>query len=361
VLEGIAARSANDIWAVGWAYDHNHNDAFRPMTLHWDGICWSEVWCPTLGSEAQLFAVTYLPQGDAFAVGRYVDPQLGLNLTFAILWDHNFNVWTISPTPNVPNADNFLFGVSGTSRKDVWAVGHAEDPQWQNLALHWDGANWTIAQTPNPGGPQAANTLNSVAAISPDNVWAAGMGNGNQTLIERWDGQQWGVFPSPNAADTAMFGWNALLGIAVGGPVDIWSVGEYIPNQIARECLVLHGDFQMWNVYPHPVVQGAQPKDQHSLRGVSVDPVGGAWAVGSNVVDVNNVNVYKTLIVYRAPGSLLWSVLHDQPNGSANGLSGVAAVADNDVWVAGWYHDPNLVYPLCLFEHWDGNHWKTFP
>jgi hypothetical protein len=360
VIEGIAARSTNDIWAVGWTYDHNNKDAFRPITLHWDGICWSEVWCPTLGSEAQLFAVTYLPTSDAFAVGQYFDDWLGLHLTFAIRWDHNFNVWQISPTPNVPNVDSFFFGVSGTSPNDVWAVGHYEDQNWQNLAQHWDGANWSIVPTPNPGGPQAANGLNSVAAIAPGDAWAAGL-NRNQTLIQRWDGQQWSVVPSPNAPDTAMNGWNGLLGIAVGGPVDMWSVGAYVPNQIVLESLVLHGDPLTWIVYPHPVVQGAQPKDQHSLRGVSVDPVGGAWAVGSNVVDVNNVNVSKTLIVYRAPGSLLWSVLQDQPNGSANGLSGVAAVADNDVWVAGWYHDPKHVYSLCLFEHWDGNNWKAFP
>ena len=249
VLEDVAARSANDIWAVGWTYDHNNNDVFRPITLHWDGVCWNDVWCPTMGGGAQLFAVAYFPQGDAFAVGQYSDPWQGLNLTFAIRWAANFNVWQI--------ADNFLFGVSGTSPQDIWAVGHAEVPQWQNLAQHWDGANWTLVTTPNVGGVQAANSLNSVAAISPDYVLAAGLGNGNQTLVERWDGQQWIVVPSPNAPDTAMFGWNALLGIAVGGPVDIWSVGEYVSNQIATEMLILHGDFVNWNDYPHPLIPGA--------------------------------------------------------------------------------------------------------
>jgi len=360
VLEGIAARASNDIWAVGWTYDHNNNDVFRPLTVHWDGVCWSEVWCPTLGSEAQLFAVTYLPEGDAFAVGGYLDPQQGLNLTFAVHWDAKNKVWNISPTLNVPNADNFLFGVFGTSKKDVWAVGHSEGPQWQNLAQHWDGNNCTTFPTPSPDSPQDANGLNSVTATAPDDFLAAGISKGN-TLIERWDGLQWSVVPTPNDPNTAMFGWDGLLGIAIGGAVDIWSVGEYTPNQIAAEMLILHGDFNKWTVYPHPVIGNNKPQNQHRLRGVSVDPAGNAWAVGYDAVDLGNAIVRHTLIVNRTLPNPLWNLSVDQPNGTQNELNGVAAIAPADVWAVGSYHHPKFIFPFCLFEHWDGNQWKSFP
>jgi len=360
VLEGVAAASANDIWAVGWTYDHNNNDVFRPLTLHWDGVCWSEVWCPTLGSEAQLFAVACLPQGDAFAVGQYFDPMLQFHQTFAIRWLAGFNVWQLWLPLNVPNSDNFLFGVSATSPNDIWAVGHTEDQSWQNLAQHWDGANWTIAPTPNVGGPQASNTLNAVVALGPDLVLAAGLGNGG-TLIERWDGQQWSVVPSPNDPTTAMFGWNGLLGIAAE-PTFVCSVGVYTPNQIPEEMLILQGDPFNFQISSHPFIPGAKPQDYHFLSGVGVDPAGSTWAVGVNAtLDMNNAVVSHTLVIFRPAGFPFWILMQDQPNGSANELSGVAPISQNDVWAVGWYHAPNFKWPFCLLEHWDGQNWKSFP
>jgi hypothetical protein len=359
VLEGISARSSNDIFAVGWINDHNNNNLPRPLTLRWDGKRWTDVWCPTMGSEAQLFAVTYLPDGDAFAVGKYGDPWLGLNLTFAVRWDHNFNVWQISPTLDIPNADNFLYGVSGTSNTDVWAVGEFDDGfnPVQTLAQHFDGAAWRIVQTPNVG---QFNSLSSVAAASPKDVWAAGMGNGNQTLIEHWDGQLFSVVHSPNDPGTAMGGWNYFGGIAAGAGGNLWAVGHYIPKQIAREILISHGDSLNWTIYPHPAVPPAQPKDQHSLRGVSIDSAGGAWAVGTNAIDRGGFIQSRALIVSNVPTLQVWTVMQDNPNDDENGLNGVAALDENDVWAVGWYGDRfNPVH--CLIEHWDGNKWKAFP
>ena len=68
-----------------------------------------------------------VPPADAWAVGYFFDPASGFNLTFVCRWDGNFNVWQASSGANVPNGDNLLFGVSGTSRQDLWAVGHYDD------------------------------------------------------------------------------------------------------------------------------------------------------------------------------------------------------------------------------------------
>jgi hypothetical protein len=358
VLEGIAARSASDIWAVGWQYDHNNNDAIRPLTLHWNGTCWSEVWCNTMGEGARLFAVAVIPPSDAWAVGHYGDFILGVprNLTFVLRWDGNFNVWQFSPSSNLPNGDNFLWGVSGTTRQDIWAVGDYEPDigNWQTMTQHWDGAGWAIVPSPNVGDQQTANALNSVVALSSRYAWAAGIGGGSHTLIERWDGRKWSVVPSQDAPDTAMYGWNQLLGIAAKSPKDIWTVGHYFPSNITLEALTLRGP----KYAPHPVFPGAQQLDQHWLRGVAIDPQDHAWAVGGIRTNAQN-NASKTLIT-RWSGSG-WELVDSADVGIASGLSGVSAVSDKDIWAVGWYALPNHTYPFCLIEHWNGTKWTVFP
>src|SRR5690242_16534021 len=55
-LYGIAAVSANDVWAVG---NTQNNGVGNPQTLieHWDGTSWSVVPSPNPGSNNILYAV----------------------------------------------------------------------------------------------------------------------------------------------------------------------------------------------------------------------------------------------------------------------------------------------------------------
>ncbi len=43
----------------------------------------------------------------------------------------------------------------------------------------------------------------------------------------------------------------------------------------------------------------------------------------------------------------------------ANSLNGVAAIAQNDVWVGGWHTDPTPGIQVSLMEHWNGNNWNV--
>jgi hypothetical protein len=71
-LLGIAAISANDIWAVGdigAPFGH-----ISTLTEHWDGTSWSIIPCPNPGETSnRLFGVTALGDGTVAAVGH----QLG--------------------------------------------------------------------------------------------------------------------------------------------------------------------------------------------------------------------------------------------------------------------------------------------
>jgi hypothetical protein len=54
-LTGITARSASDVWAVGYTTGP------QTLTLHWDGTTWTTVSSPNVGSASQLTSVSTSP------------------------------------------------------------------------------------------------------------------------------------------------------------------------------------------------------------------------------------------------------------------------------------------------------------
>src|SRR5262249_36987869 len=69
-LEGIAAISANDIWAVGVT-------SSGTLTEHWDGKNWKIVASPSPGQNNQLLGVTALSDSTVAAVGSQVSSTTG--------------------------------------------------------------------------------------------------------------------------------------------------------------------------------------------------------------------------------------------------------------------------------------------
>jgi hypothetical protein len=365
ILWGVAARNSSDAWAVGQGWDHPQMDMSRPLTMHWDGKCWTEHPCPNMGGGAALYGVCVVPADGAFAVGHYADnnqkfPPL---VPFAVSWDPNAKQWV----PIIPNkildTDYYISGVSGTSGSDVWLVGNTI-PQWgggasQTHVQHWNGNAWAVVPSPNVNA-QLFNSLIGVAALKPTLAYAVGLGNGNETMVQRWNGKVWNVITSPNALDTRQLGWNYLGGVAARSAENLCAVGTYTPEKPVCEALILESNVvDQWRFIPHPALANVQELDQHWLRGVALDPADGAWAVG-NVTIAGNVNVSHPLVLHRDKGGP-WTVMTDKPKGTAGGLAGVTAVTNTDVWAVGWYHDPNFKWPFCLLEHWDGNNWRSFP
>ena len=365
ILRGVAARNSSDIWAVGQGWDHPKMDMTRPLTMHWDGKCWSEYPCPNMGLGAELQAVCVVPPDGAIAVGRYADNNqlLPPPVPFAVRWDPNARQWV----PIIPNrivaTDYYISGVSGTSGQDVWLVGNtipqAGGPS-QTHVQHWDGNAWAVVPRPNVNA-QLFNSLIAVTALTPNLAFAVGQGNGNETMVQRWDGKLWKIVSSPNAPDTRQLGWNCLSGVAATSAKSLCAVGTYTPEEKPwAETLILESQvIDQWRIIAHPPFAGVQELDRHELYGVALDPAGGAWAAG-NVMIAGNVNVSHPLVLHRDKGGP-WTVMTDKPKGSAGGLAGVTAVTKSDVWAVGWYHDPNFKWPFCLLEHWDGNNWRSFP
>jgi len=59
-------------------------------------------------------------------------------------------------------------------------------------------------------------------------------------------------------------------------------------------------------------------------------------------------------------GSLSYLVTSPNPGRAYNSLSGVTAIATNDVWAIGFYSN-NLYSTQSLTEHWNRSTWSVVP
>jgi hypothetical protein len=73
-LSSVAAVSANEAWAVGFAGTFTD---LRALVLRWDGSAWSEVALPVIaGRGSYLYGVHATSSTNVWAVG-YLSPESG--------------------------------------------------------------------------------------------------------------------------------------------------------------------------------------------------------------------------------------------------------------------------------------------
>ncbi len=113
-MSGVAARAANDVWAVGQSA--SGSKPVQAFIEHWNGKVWSVVPTQHIGTSSGLSGVTAISARDAWAVG---DADTA---TLVMHW--NGKAWSVVPSPNVANTLNSLSGVAQVPvTHNVWAVG----------------------------------------------------------------------------------------------------------------------------------------------------------------------------------------------------------------------------------------------
>jgi hypothetical protein len=309
-LAAAAASSSSDVWSVGYVAPASQT-SLATLTEHFDGTRWRIVHSPTLGADARLRGVAVISPADAWAVG---DGQpLGSPGAVPLLLRWNGAQWVKLRHGAFPGAGT-LSGVSATSGSDVWAVGTAQTGTTsQTLIEHFDGTVWSVVPSPSPG---TSAQLLAVTAISATDAWAVGTSvlpsQANLSLLEHWDGVRWSVVPAPDqgqilegvAASSPRDIWavglgltirdsladhfdgttwtsvpaatpsivvNQLLGVAMASTSDAWSVGAFYDHGL--HMMIQHWDGSAWSVSFHG--------DLGSLAGIATVPGGGAWTVGS--------------------------------------------------------------------------------
>jgi hypothetical protein len=285
VLNAVAEIAQNDVWAVGFAFTCTSAN-LRPIALHFDGTRWNVVPTPRLRStgNAALNGILAFASNDIYAVG-YQPAANGAVLTLVEHWDGT--AWKLVPSPNGNSTGNVLWGVSGTSSTDIWAVGDKVAPNLpvETLVEHFDGTKWSVVPSPNPAlnSDLSQNVLLSVQAASSSDVTAVGFildaaAQVRLTLVEHWDGSSWTVIPSPNQGQSSG-DFNALKSVAAISATDIYAVGFFADSATfgQQKTLVEHFDGNTWTIIPSPTKGVAQ-----QLNGAFALPnTGNVWGVGA--------------------------------------------------------------------------------
>lgn len=209
---------------------------------------------------------------------------------------------------------------------------------------------WSIVASPEGSNADLSNNyLYGVSALSDSDVWAVGKFNTlsggviDQTLSEHWNGSAWSVVSTPNVGSLG----SELLAVSAVADNNVWAVGDFsTSNDVSgRRTLIEHFDGSKWLVVPSP-----SPSQQGDfLTGVTALAANNVWAVG-----------------WFVPGGLAPLILHW--NGTAwsvvtNGvpsdgiLHSITALSPNDIWAVG----ESGAGPTNFEMHWNGVQWSVAP
>jgi hypothetical protein len=251
------------------------------------------------------------------------------------------------------NPDKALYGQhtrlneTTISSQDFERAYNRYDGQASPTPIPGCGLYWRIVDSPSAG--QTSSVLYDVAIVSATDVWAVGYfiseSDDYQTLIMRWNGNQWNLVPSPNMGD----GDNTLFGISVISANDAWAVGEYSTPQVTTKALILHWDGGQWSI-----IDGPDIGDSDSLNQVDVITSNDVWAVGEYGVKGGS----RSLAMHW-DGST-WTQVATPFEGQYNALRGVSAVGANDIWAVGNYYESSFGFEAFIL-HWDGTAWNRVP
>ncbi len=174
-LLGVSG-STNDLWAVGATTLNPATSSATNATLveHWNGSSWSTVAAPT-GSDTDLEGIAALSPSNVWAVGANFGTSTTPDQTFVLHWDGA--TWSTVASPNVAGASSDLFDIAAVSASDIWAVGTAPvtSTSWQTLSENFCAPPAVTSITPTGGSPSGSTP---VTITGTGLVWASGVNFG---------------------------------------------------------------------------------------------------------------------------------------------------------------------------------------
>lgn len=316
VLEAVLDIAPGDAWLAGSSLSVvSGKSVATPLFEHWDGQQWNIVPGPRSASGSSfLSALAGVSSNDVWAVGFFPD-RTNQDIIHPLIEHWNGKQWNIVPSHVAANAN--LLSISAISANDVWAVGWIQASQQspipeitpsRTLVEHWDGQQWKVVTSPNPGS--VSNILHSITAVSSKDVWAIGSitdgnlyppkpgrGQGSsvvsKTLVEHWNGKQWQIVASPNPSTTEM----DFDHITALGPNDIWITG-FLVNNSAGALLDSTAIIEHWDGHKWQMTTGFKQANDQSFSGIARDPSlpGKLWIVGSYNTNPQSTLSNQTLI-----------------------------------------------------------------
>ena len=138
-FNAIDAISPTNVWAVGDSGNNVGVGGTPTATVieHYNGTAWSVVPSPTVGTTPYLNGVAASSASDVWAVGSDIPSGSTTPQTLTLNW--NGTAWTTVSSPNAASSD-LLVGASAPAGGNVWAVGYSgASGSFNPLALQTSG------------------------------------------------------------------------------------------------------------------------------------------------------------------------------------------------------------------------------
>jgi len=317
---------------------------------------WQAVPSPDLRVPWELRDVAATGASDAVAVGWRTVPvgTSGDGPAVVLRWDgHRWAVDRRYPTKSGPDVADNLFAVDAVSSSDVWAVGSTD---FRPIAEHWDGKRWR--GFPGLVNAEGSSEFLDVTIAGPSSVWAVA----NELVVpqlspvaQRWDGSRWERFVLPHPFDV----FAQVLAVESFGPNDVWAVGHGRSGPTLDLLpIAWHWDGTAWSYMLMPRAGAVQvtPTDL-----VAVSPTQ-LWMVGYKLVRLDDAG--NLPIVQRWDGTA-WQEVDGPalPPGVYPHavLNTVAPDGQGGIWASGTAL-PELVEPFpvtSIFAHLQAGNWTV--
>lgn len=242
----VAVISKTDAWAAG-VLSNGQGPLLEPFLRRWNGRSWNPVTITgASGFESQWVAAS------AAANVWVMGPSNGRFTTRVYRFDGSR--WHAVPVPaQTALGDPVVFGPD-----DVWARGFRGD---SSDIYHWNGSRWV--------GYTVGTNLWQLSGTSGKDVWAVGLNSpgGSFTgkiVAYRWNGSHWLTVSMPHPASTE------LEDIQVSSISDVWISGTQV-NGNDTPSFMLHWNGHAWSTVTAPTSLPAASTD------LLPDDSGGAW------------------------------------------------------------------------------------
>lgn len=262
--QAVKMLSPSDGWALanvpGPISQPYHTYVPGGAIMRYDGSKWNIV---LAHASAQLFALAAPSATVAWAAGD------GLVMRYdGVSWR------AVTGPYNIPNsAFTLLRSVAALPDGEAWVAGFA------NVIYHYDGAHWSeqpIIDLTQPGAPQTIPpqvflSVHDIAMLDAHHGWAVATLTENtvgESVILRYDGQQWAVVARPSMG---------LSSLSMQSPTEGWAVGDALRPDQAAVMRCHNGVWSRVALSASPLTPFAAPA---SLMSVSMTGSGDGWAVG---------------------------------------------------------------------------------
>jgi hypothetical protein len=341
-LMDVSCTKASFCMAVGLVgtYRPSGSTGYKAVVGRWNGSYWTRLRSPHTGSAyAELDGVSCTATDFCVAVGSF-SPDPSSSQTLIESW-YGTGL-AIVPSPNTATGGG-LRAVSCVSSSSCTAVGSSEGDQ--ALVESWNGSDWSIVQTPEIGA--VGNSLQAVSCVSTASCTAVSL-----SLIAAWDGSSWAVVPSP---DLRLPSTNVLNGVTCASTSSCIAVGSFAPSgEVRAHTLVQSWDGTKWSKVSSPNAGFLV----NTLNGISCVSASDCMAVG--YFDTTGHQAFGTLAESWDGSS--WSIVPTPNPDHSDSLEAVSCTSSTFCMAVGYRKSGSVpYYDQSLVESWNGTSWSVVP